>query len=228
VDVDKEVDLLCKAQFVTGLTLEELGGRFDARDQVERGRSVYRARLLAGVLWDASVLLVDHLFEDLRAVSTDEPGAGDGMPFVLRSLPARFAHRYTPLFIQQLIVAAADLTGTLTSVWREPACVAHELLVRALLDEAETVVDLYEIPVADGWRPMLEELLFADLDHELLYSRRYDGFEDNDYGEGVGLARMDFTNWFTVFNNRRTLPPYAYPDGAPMSSSLTADVDDRD
>jgi hypothetical protein len=64
---------------------------------------------------------------------------------------------------------------------------------------------------ASGWRGHLEDLLFEDLDHELLYDPTNDGIEEDPAAQPPGMAPMRFADWFRPFNDERTLPPYALP-----------------
>jgi hypothetical protein len=99
--------------------------------------------------------------------------------WVLSQLPARFTASYTPLFAQRFLVAVVDVTGRLTRGWEPLACVAQELGLRVLLNQVEVVAETADVALDDGWRGYLEDMLFEDIDHELLYNPAYDGIEDD-------------------------------------------------
>ena len=61
-------------------------------------------------------------------------------------------------------------------------------------------------------RGHLEDMLFEDVDHELLYDPAYDGIEDDPDSQPAGMAPMRFSDWFVRFNPGRSLPPYALPE----------------
>lgn len=105
------------ARFLKGLSLEDLGADPDLETMSEEEKSEYdldhleeiaqvspqerkrkrdQAELLAGVLWHASVTMMDHLFEDLRAVSgkVDLSAADLDGTWILPNLPSRFTHYY--------------------------------------------------------------------------------------------------------------------------------------
>lgn len=177
-----------------------------------RDVSLRRARLLAGLLWHSSVVMIDQLYADLDTVSEmDEVTAADiDGTWVLSSLPTRFAAGYGVVFVRSFLVVAADLTGTLVRGWEPPGCVAAELALRCLLDQAELTADTYELDLADGWRERLEELLLEDTDSDMLYSRRMDGFEnDGEMSTELGIAPMRLEQWFEPFDTGYSVPPYA-------------------
>ena len=178
----------------------------------DRAVELMKATHLAGCLVVAAEVVTDHLFDDvmrLREAEERQAEANVDALWVLSSLPARFSGRYRALFAQKFLVAFTDMTRRLTSGWEPLANVAQELAVRLLLDEVEAVAETADVRLPDGWRSILEEHLFEDLDHEYLYDRAYDGFEDEpDFGP-PGIAPMRFEDWFVPFNDQRHLPIYA-------------------
>jgi len=125
-------------------------------------------------------------------------------------VPQSCARGTTPgLFAQKFLVAVVDVTGRLTKGWEPLACVAQELGLRVLLNQVEVVAESADVALDDGWRGHLEEMLFEDLDHEMLYDPAYDGIEDDPASQPPGMAPMRFEDWFKPFNEERTMPPYA-------------------
>jgi hypothetical protein len=173
---------------------------------------------VAGALFQSAVLTVDQLFEDL-ATLREQPShatvasAPDELFWVLDGLPSRYANRYDVLFVQELIVAMIDVTRRFTEGWEPLACVGQELSLRLVLDQAEVQLELTEadatVGVPDNWRALVEETLFEDLDHEMLYDPSLDGIEDDPEILGaLAAAPMGFADWFRPFNPERHLPPY--------------------
>ncbi|MDN4644725.1 hypothetical protein [Arthrobacter sp. PsM3] len=224
-DDDITEELLADAGKLTGLSLELLGLdphpddmtpdqrlQFDPEDLAEmaavspkeRQKAVSQTRLLAGLLWNSSSILIDQLFRDLGTLSrlesttpTDIAGTS-----VLSSLPPQFASSYDPKFTQKLIVVASDVTASLARGWAAPGCLAAELAVRCLLDQAEITEDIYELDLPENWRAQVEEVLLEDADSEALYSDSLDVLEDD-------ADRLGFEHWFTPFGAGDTVPPYA-------------------
>uniref|UniRef100_UPI003F499FF3 hypothetical protein n=1 Tax=Paenarthrobacter ureafaciens TaxID=37931 RepID=UPI003F499FF3 len=130
-------------QELTGLSLQQLGfeprmedlsddelTRLSADDlewldtitPEQRDKSLFQAKLLAGVLWEASAVLIDQLFEDLNGLkSLDQVDRHDiANTFVLSGLPPRHADKYDVRFAQQFLVIAADMTASLIRGWATP------------------------------------------------------------------------------------------------------------
>ena len=89
---------------------------------------------------------------------------------MLSSLPPQFASSYDAKFTQKFIVVASDVTASLGRGWTAPGCLAAELAVRCLLDQAEITEDIYELDLPDEWRAQVEEVLLEDADSQALYT----------------------------------------------------------
>ena len=224
-DDDITEELLADADKLTGLSLELLGLDphpddmtpeqrllFDPEDLAEmaavpahdRQNAVRQTRLLAGLLWNSSSILIDQLFRDLGTLSTLESAtpADIAGTSVLSSLPPQFAASYDPKFTRKFIVVAADITACLVRGWTAPGCLAAELAVRCLLDQAEITEDIYELDLPEDWRAQVEEVLLEDADSEALFSDSLDVLEDD-------ADRLGFEYWFKPYNAWDTVPPYA-------------------
>ncbi|BAS08050.1 hypothetical protein AHiyo4_14720 [Arthrobacter sp. Hiyo4] len=121
---------------------------------------------------DLSGVLVDQLFRDLgtltaldAVVPSDVAGSA-----VLSSLPPQFAVSYDARFTRKFIVAASDVTASLVRGWTAPGCLAAELAVRCLLDQAEITEDIYELDLPEDWRAQVEEVLLEEAESPTLYS----------------------------------------------------------
>jgi hypothetical protein len=222
-------DLLADAGKLTGLSLELLGLDphpddmteeqrllFDPEDLAEmaavpaedRRKAVTQTRLLAGLLWNSSSVLLDQLFRDLRTLNgldavTPSDIAGSS---VLSTLPPQFASNYDAGFTQKFIVVASDVTASLGRGWTAPGCLAAELAIRCLLDQAEITEDIYELDLPEDWRAQVEELLLEDADSQALYTElETDGPDSADSDAGD----LDFEQWFKPFAPGDAVPPYA-------------------
>ena len=161
-------------------------------------------RLLAGLLWNSSSILIDQLFRDLGTLGelddiTPSDIAGTS---VLSSLPPQFAASYDAKFTQKFIVVASDVTASLARGWTAPGCLAAELAVRCLLDQAEITEDIYELDLPDDWRAQVEEVLLEDADSQVLYAENLDVLEDD-------ADRLGFAHWFKPLASGDAVPPYA-------------------
>lgn len=176
-----------------------------AADPALRGE----AERLAGCLIKAGDAVADILLADtdfiLAGVRVDD--RNDDRIDALWQLPERFAHRYDAQFAERFLDSYRELIAGLREwPWQQPACVAQELGLRLLLNRAEVYIDLYDIEVTADWRSRVEELLFLDLDHDLLYDPALDGFEeDPSFMPDLRLVPMRFEAWFDPFEPGR--PP---------------------
>jgi hypothetical protein len=228
-DDDITDELLADSEKLTGLSLELLGLdphpddmtaeqrlQFDPEDLAEmaaaspdeRERSVRQTRLLAGLLWNSSSILMDQLFRDLGALhelGTVTPEA-IAKTSVLSSLPPQFAASYDAKFTQRFIVVASDVTASLARGWTAPGCLAGELAVHCLLDQARITEDIYELDLPEEWRAIVEEVLLEDADCETLYA---DGAGDADTAGEQDTGKLDIRHWFEPFAPGDAVPPYA-------------------
>ncbi len=219
-DDDITAELLADAGKLAGLSLELLGLdphpddmtpdqqlQFEPEDLAEmasvpaegRQEAVRRTLLLAGLLWNSSSVLIDQLFRDLSTLKgldavTPSDIAGSS---VLSSLPPQFVSGYDATFTQKFIVVAADVTASLARGWSAPGCLAGELAVRCMLDQAEITEDIYELELPEDWRAHVEEVLLEGVDSQSLYSG---GPEDPNLG---------FEHWFRPLAPGDAVPPYA-------------------
>ena len=161
---------------------------------------------LRGALIVAAATVTDQLLDDTAALAAGQDIATTTQ---LAALPTRFAHHYTPAFARQFLVAFLDLTTRLTAdQWTPPSCVAQELGVRLLLDQAHVIAALTALPLPPHWQDTLLDLLLEDLDHEYLYDPALDGFEDDPHFGPPGMTPMRIQDWFTPFPAHQPLPPY--------------------
>ena len=179
-DDDITDELLADSAKLTGLSLELLGLdphpddmtpeqrlQFDPEDldemaaaaPADRHKAAGQTRLLAGLLWNSSGVLIDQLFRDLDTLSDlDEVTASDvAGTSVLSSLPPQFAAGYDAKFTRKFIVVASDVTASLARGWTAPGCLAAELAVRCLLDQAEITEDIYELDLPESGGPELRK-----------------------------------------------------------------------
>lgn len=233
-DREKEIhQLLEDGSRLTGLSLEDLGYLPDPEDLAEEERdamdledlewllsitstqradSLHQARLLAGVLWRSSVILVERLFEDIAAVRHQEIVTSGSVEdtWILSELPREYATQYTAQFAQRFLVVTVDMTAALARGWDGPTCVAQELSLRCLINQVEETAALHELELAPDWRSRLEDLLLEDTDIDTLYQSAMEGFEHNHQtASRLGPARMRTDYWFEPFNLTRHIPPYA-------------------
>ena len=189
-------------------------------DELRRRRELAQFGLVKGVLFFAAETLIDLLFDELTRC---EAAATAGRPWewefeaVCGGLPGRFGSHYTPLMVRKLILASGAVTSRLTGTWSPPGSVMEELALRLLLDQAEVVIDGNAVALADGWREDLEELLFEDLDVQLLYD------DPTDVGAVLLLDAVaehySPEGWSKPFSDRSNQAPYVTGSRSPTGPS---------
>jgi hypothetical protein len=220
-------DLLADAGKLTGLSLELLGldphpddmtaeqrllfepedlAEMAAVPAEERQKAVSQTRLLAGLLWNSSSVLIDQLFRDLGTLNgLDAIKPSDiASSSVLSSLPPRFASSYDAKFTQKFIVVASDITASLGRGWTAAGCLAAELAVRCLLDQAEITEEIYELDLPEEWRAQVEEVLLEDADSQALYTDT-----DSPDVPADDSDSLRFEQWFKPLTPGDVVPPYA-------------------
>ncbi len=175
----------------------------DGEGDVDPAARKRAEELVKGLLWRASISLVDLMFDDL-ATLTASPKSDD--VYVLSMLPRRFMQDYDTGFARMFLVAIVDVTTRVADTWTALPTVAHELALRLLLNEADRIRQDAGIELPGDWRSELEQVLFEDLDHEFLYDGR--GIEQI-IGGIAGMMPMDIGSWFAPFSPDSRPAPYA-------------------
>ncbi len=165
-------------------------------------------------------MLIETTIDDLSA--SDDPGWTADNWLIGTMLPQRYRLKYTSGFARRFLACL------LTAVWKlgqrepiRPSCVAEELAVHILLEEAEALAQDHGVEVDfDDFR----DAFFEDLDFEFLYDDAYDGIEKADIAEGMGIANLAFADWFERFgppegSDYTEVHPYARGDRAVGSGS---------
>ncbi len=190
--------------------LDEL---FDGDAEAEAGERAGRMRqrtVLKGLIWNASVVLVDCLFDDIihLAAHADDPAAWRDT-HVISQLPPQYAPRYDRAFAQKFLAATIEVTSRLTASPVYPPTVAHELALRLVLDEAERGAERLDGALPEAWREHLDAVLFQDLEMEALFVE-HDARAKADAASAV--PPLDFDSWFIPYAHAPAPAPYANDD----------------
>jgi len=176
-------------------------------DPADTDRATYLREwmLVKGLIWHASNILVDALFDD-SAILHDRPGAWRDTE-VVSQLPARFGDRYTGLFAKMFTAAMIDVTASAANHWRSPPTIAHELATYLLLSFTRAVSRSFGVDLTHDLFAELDAALFQDRDFTILYA------SDPDAGATArpvhGLEHLDFARWFVPFTDSHVPAPYA-------------------
>lgn len=179
----------------------------------ERAHDIEQDFLFRGLFTYASTIVIDELYGDIVTLCTDQD-ATLSVTMQLDNLPPAMAGQYDHLFAQAFLVAVASVSQKFVEGWSPAACIAEELAVRLILDQALVISEIAGLTV-DPIHDHLDRLL-EDADHEWLYTgqARY-----------LGARIYDVHTWFEPFKEGRHVSPYARLD---LDRSLSEAGDDRD
>ncbi|MFB4279907.1 MULTISPECIES: hypothetical protein [unclassified Nonomuraea] len=215
--------LISGAARMQAFGLEHFGYRPDGPDRGVASRE--SATLAAGALMAATDILIDHVLDDAETLAAEESTvADDPGVMALHGLPPQYALRYDAAFARKFAVATISVTGRLADdTWRHPACVAEELALRLLIEEAKAVLELYELMDSDEAESIYDfftDHAFDDVDHEMLYTPELDGIDEHPEAAFLRIAPMGFASWFVPFDRQRRVHPYLEePESSPSANA---------
>ncbi|MDD0858528.1 hypothetical protein NHF46_13595 [Arthrobacter alpinus] len=199
--------ILAAADKLPGLDLERLGCDPEETVPTLTASRLREATVLRGAIHWAYETFIDELLGDVSTLRQNPEDAAETTQ--ISGLPPLQAASYGPLFAQRFLAVAFDLGTALATAFEAPACVAQELALKLVLDQVEVLADLLpNLGLAEDWRSTAEDMLFEDLDHELLYVPELDGISNDPAVASAGMANLDVSAWFTPFEGR-TVNPYA-------------------
>ena len=112
--------------------------------------------------------------------------------------------------IRRLYACLLVVAGRLQDGWEPPRCRGEELVLRAVLDHAETCFEELTGEQTKAFGD-LRELMFEDFDHEYLFDPAFDGIDDPDTYEGsqLGTGSLHPSSWFEPFRDDEPVHPMA-------------------
>lgn len=153
--------------------------------------------------------LCDGFFQDMELMADGDVPFADSVLGQL--LPARFKQRYTVGFARRFFLSFTTVGWKLAQPDRAvaaPSCVAEELALRILIDDAKSWLRDYADVEPDF--TAFEDVVLQDADIEWLYELAHDGIEDTEAAEQLGIGHLHFDEWFKPFlNATTTVHPYS-------------------
>ncbi|MFJ2938348.1 hypothetical protein ACIO8G_37065 [Streptomyces sp. NPDC087219] len=217
--------------FFGGTDPEERGeprGQGERQEPAEDGATPARAseaaELAAGALVYASEVLIDELYDDVQTLADEETNVAECRAELwhLAELPPRYGLAYDELFARRFLVTAIALTTRFTDgSFRALGCLAEELVLKLLLQQAHSTLDLYGLlgdDVAEALERFADEV-YEDMDFEWLYDDARDGVGEDPALAGLGVTPLAIGTWFTPFDDDRYVHPYAVDEEAGRHSS---------
>jgi hypothetical protein len=165
------------------------------------------ARRRRGALMFGANLVFDRILDDLVVSDAESERLGVER-FADEHLPSQLRHRYDASFLRKLLATAAKVAQDLASdEYTYPACTAEELVLWAILQEWQVLLDLTAL--GRSWTT-LSEYLFEDLDFEYLFDADMDGVEDDPLAHKTSSIDVrPLADWFAPFNRGSRVHPYA-------------------
>lgn len=154
-----------------------------------------------------AILVDDFMGAYSETAEVNRPSAETLLLFYL---PEKHSLRYEPLFAKKFFVCFLVVAWKLAQENPiEPllACTAEELALRAIILQAESVLEMEDLESDFG---EFKDLVFEDLDHELLFVQEIDGIEIAENTEHMRYLFLDFASWFKAFDGAaNAVHPYA-------------------
>jgi hypothetical protein len=168
--------------------------------------------LLAGLIQQACQNVTGFALED---VITMNAGTGDlDDTLLLRWLPEAYRAGYTGEFARKFLIAVIDLGTSMVSGFTHPGSVAEELALRFVLDQVSILDDVQGAGLPEHWRASVEDALFEDMDHEMLY-QNWGGDVMAAVDDNLGTVNLNFDSWFDSFANH-SVNPYVSDHPGPV------------
>jgi hypothetical protein len=148
-------------------------------------------------LADACDRLIDMWLDELAAIMHGDWSVANSA--IAEALPRSYLLSYTPIFAKQFYVCLITVALKLAQPRRVPlTCVAEELAARALIEEAEQVLE------EDGQEANFDhfvDVLVEDIDFLILFGPKLDGLKTSAVGRYLGMGYVEFKDWFVPFGS---------------------------
>lgn len=153
-------------------------------------------------------LLIDSIFDDLQNVKQPEDVAGT---MVGSYLPERYLYKYTPIFLKKFGVCLITVAWKLAQPKRLMlSSLAEELAALIIIREAKRELeDESDTEVANPFDAFIDTF-FEDTDFEFLYEDRFDGIEETELAQSLGISSLAFKDWFVPFSDEPSRTPHPF------------------
>jgi hypothetical protein len=124
-------------------------------------------------------------------------------------LPPRLEPQYHEGLYRSMLVAVANIGGQLATTDAPILrCLADEMALHVIIKQAGAWLETHG-ERDEGWGDY-EDLVFEDVDFELLYDPAWDGIEDpdSDVARQEGMANLHPKDWFKPFRPDEPVHPY--------------------
>lgn len=173
-------------------------------DRIRRELSAAERRALS----DAVEQVDDFVLAELVDLYHEAGPAVVPRPFSDRVLPGRYVDLYDFKMIRRLYACLLVVAGRLEDGWEPPRCRGEELVLRAVLEQAEICFEESSGEETSTFYN-LRDLLFEDLDHEYLFNPAFDGIAEPDTYEGsqMRVEPLHPSDWFQPLRGASLVHP---------------------
>ncbi len=160
-------------------------------------------------LQSACDILIDSAFDDLEIVK--EPNNGiDGR--MSEHLPTRYKQKYTPHFYRKFAVCIITVAWKLAQSEPMPlSSLAEEVAAWAIINQAKSLVEDDEGEAAgeQAFDPFIDGY-FEDTDFLYLFENEYDGIDEAEVAQVLGMSSLAFHDWFLPFSDEPSRRAHPY------------------
>ena len=152
-------------------------------------------------------ILIDSIFDEVNRVKTPE----DIIDTTIGDyLPERYLYRYTPLFLRKFAVCIITVTWKLAQPQHIPlSSLAEELAAYTIIERAKIALKETEENKDEAFEEFIDEY-FEDIDFEYLYDDSYDGIDETQLAQIMGISSLAFSDWFKPFSDEPSRTPHPY------------------
>lgn len=160
-------------------------------------------------------ILIDNIIDDLPNVKKPED-VEDTMLGIY--LPQRYMYRYTPRFLRKFAICVITVAWKLAQPEHMMlSSLAEELAAWVIIQEARRqLTDESDEEIENPFDTFIDAY-FEDTDFEYLYDDSYDGIDETELAQDMGILSLAFKDWFSPFSDEpsRTPHPFVLEDDSP-------------
>jgi len=154
-------------------------------------------------LAEACDWLIDHAFDERERIEKPQHVLDS---VVGEYLPTRYVYRYTPLFYKKFAVCMITVACKLAQAEHMLlSSLAEELAAWAIIQDAKG-----RLEDRKNAFDTCTDRYFEDADVAILFDNRYDGLDETEVAQMLGLSSLAIADWFLPFSDApsRVVHPY--------------------
>lgn len=157
-------------------------------------------------LQQACDVLIDDIFNTISDVHENKDVASTMLGDFL---PPRYMPKYTLLFLRQFSVCIITVAWKLAQAQHMLlASVAEEIAAWTIIREAKAILE-EDGKTQDPFEAFID-VYFEDTDFLYLFDNAYDGIDESEVGQMMGVSSLAFHDWFLPFSDEPSRTPHPY------------------